>query len=322
VLRSTFASPSTAPPRILPRRPPPQLLPNRAPPSAAARPCATFQLRGGSLRPSQAELLRRHGLRLNKALGQHFLVDQRVLDRIEAVVCAEAPDRVVELGAGAGALTFRLLDAGLAVRALEIDPRMVELLRTEAADAPLEVVECDLARADFRDHLRGRTLFVGNLPYQVTSPVLFGLMPALRELQVLGAVLMMQREVAQRLVASPGGRDYGILSVLAQAEWMVERLLVVRPGSFLPPPAVDSAVVRARPRADRVDLGPRGTELVKTLFQQRRKQIGGLLRRAYGIAPERLEALAAETGLEPQARAEDLALEDFVRLDRWLGDDA
>lgn len=284
----------------------------------ATRSSAKSQLRGGSLRPSQAELLRRHGLRLNKALGQHFLVDQRVLDRIETAVCEDAPDRVVELGAGAGALTFRLVDAGLSVRALEIDPRMVGLLEAEGGGSSLEVVECDLARTDFRPHVQGRTLFVGNLPYQVTSPVLFGLMPALREPGALGAILMMQREVAQRLVASPGTKDYGILSVLAQAEWTVERLLVVRPGSFLPPPAVDSAVVRARPRPDRVELGARGTQLVKTLFQQRRKQIGGLLRRAYDVPVERLDRLDSDVGVSPRARAEELSLADFVRLGDWL----
>jgi 16S rRNA (adenine1518-N6/adenine1519-N6)-dimethyltransferase len=252
-------------------------------------------------------------------LGQHFLVDRRVLARIVETVMALQPDRVVEMAAGAGALTFALAEAGIPVRALELDPRMVELLRAETADLDVRVETSDLAREDFVRFVGDdRLAFAGNLPYQVTSPVLFGLLPALARPQVSGAVVMIQAEVAERLAAPPGGRDYGILSVLLQARLHVRRVMRVRPGSFLPPPAVDSAVVELRPRPDAVDLGESGTQLVKELFAERRKQIGGLLRRRHGLDQGDLDGIEAETGIDVRRRAESLALEEFVELDGWL----
>lgn len=268
-------------------------------------------------RPSQAELLRRHGLRLDKGLGQHFLVDARIVDRTVDAVAALEPDHVVEMASGAGALTFALLERGLAVTALEIDERMIELLRSEAADAPLEVRRTDLAACDFAAivaGIEGRIVFVGNLPYQVTSPILFGLMPALRDPRVAGAVLMVQAEVAQRMAADPGNRIYGRLSVLLQAELEIQRVVRVRAGSFLPPPDVESAVVRLLRRENAVDLQDDGRALVKELFGQRRKQIGGLLRRGHDLDDVTTARVLNAAGLEASQRAETLAVDDFRRL--------
>ena len=179
----------------------------------------SYEDRGRVLRPSQPELLRRYGLKLDKRLGQHFLVDRRILSRIVEAVEGLAPEHVIELASGAGALTFALADAGHSITSLELDPRMIELLKAETAGLPVDVQASDLAQEDFCRFADGRRLvFVGNLPYQVTSPVLFGLLPALGREGVAGAVVMVQAEVARRMVASPGGRDYGILSVLLQAQ--------------------------------------------------------------------------------------------------------
>lgn len=264
--------------------------------------------------------MRRYGLRPNKALGQHFLVDGRVLARIVEAVAGLGPAHVVELGPGAGALTFRLLDRGWPVKALEIDRGMLELLGKERGEAPLELVEADLANTDFVAHLPAArpVAFAGNLPYQVTSPVLFGLLPALRQPGVVGGVFMVQSEVATRMAAPPGTRDYGILSVLLQAELDIERLFVVKPGSFAPPPGVDSAVVRVVPKAEPVPLGEPGTKLVKELFAERRKQVGGLLRRRYGLDAGTVERALAEAGVEARARAEQLDLGQFLALSRAL----
>ena len=270
-----------------------------------------------SSRPSQAALLRRHGIRLDKALGQHFLTDARVVGRTVDAVADLAPDRVVEMASGAGALTFALLDRGWPVTALELDPRMIELLRAETAGRALEIRPTDLARADFRallDELDGRVVFAGNLPYQVTSPILFGLLPALRDPRAAGAVVMVQAEVAQRMAAAPGGRTYGVLSVLLQAAVAVERVVRVRPGCFLPPPEVESAVVCLVRREDAVDLQDDGRALVKELFAQRRKQIGGLLRRGRELDEATVDRVLAAAGLEGAQRAETLAVDDFVRL--------
>jgi 16S rRNA (adenine1518-N6/adenine1519-N6)-dimethyltransferase len=270
-------------------------------------------------RPRQGELLRRHGLRLNKRLGQHFLVDERVRQRIVDAVAALEPVQVVELASGAGSLTFALADAGWPVRALEIDPRMIELLEAERGERHIEVEACDLAATDFGRFLSDdRIVFVGNLPYQVTSPILFALLEVLHRPQVGGAVIMVQNEVARRMAADPGSRESGILTVLLQAQLRVRRLFVVRPGSFLPPPAVDSAVVLLQAREDPIDLGASGRSLVRTLFGERRKQIGGILRRNYSVPDSALTELEDQIRVRPQARAEELSIEDFRRLDQWL----
>jgi 16S rRNA (adenine1518-N6/adenine1519-N6)-dimethyltransferase len=270
-------------------------------------------------RSGQAELLRKYGLRLSKRMGQHFLVDTRVLARIVDQVQMLEVQRVVELGAGAGALSAELLDAGLTVEALELDARMVDLLRAEYTGEGLQVHRADIAKEDLDGHVGELPMaFVGNLPYQVTSSVLFGLLPAFQRTNCRGAVLMMQAEVAERLCASPGGGEYGVLSVLMGARCAMKRAFTVKPGCFLPPPKVHSAVVVLRPRTDPVELGESGRALVKRLFRERRKQVGGLLRRHYELDEIGLERMAIETGIEPRRRPEELALEDFQTLDRWL----
>jgi len=276
-------------------------------------------------RPSQVELLKRHGLRLDKGLGQHFLVDARIVDRIVSAVVDLEPDHVVEMASGAGALTFALLERGLAVTALELDERMIELLRSETVGASLEIRPTDLADCDFEavlSDVEGRVVFVGNLPYKVTSPILFGLLPALRDARVGGAVVMVQAEVAQRMAAAPGGRTYGILSVLLQAELGIERVVRVRAGSFVPPPDVESAVVRLVRRDDAVDLDDDGRALVKQLFGQRRKQIGGLLRRGHELDDAAATRVLDRARLDASQRAETLAVADFVRLRDALREEA
>ena len=266
-------------------------------------------------RPSQVELLRRYGLRLDKRLGQHFLVDARIVERIADAVGALSPERVVELACGAGALTYALLDRGWPVTALELDARMIDLVRAETRGHDLRIEHADLASTDFTALLGdARVVFAGNLPYQVTSPILFGLLPALRNPHAAGAILMVQVEVARRMTALPGGRDYGVLSVLLQAELGVERVVRVKPGCFLPPPEVESAVVRLVRRDEPVELAEDGRTLVKDLFGQRRKQIGGLLRRRLDVDDARVGQLLDRTGIEPRRRPETLSVDDFVRL--------
>jgi len=271
------------------------------------------------LRPRQAELLRKWGLRLDKKLGQHFLADRSVPDRIAGVVAEFEPERVIELASGAGALSFALLERSWPVHALEIDPRMIELMREEASGLEFTVEECDLAAADLTLHLDGRrVVYAGNLPYQITSSILFNLLPALRDPSAAGAVVMIQNEVAQRMVAGPGSRTYGILSVLLQAELDLRREFVVRPGSFVPPPEVDSAVVSLRRRAEPIELGADGTALVKDLFRERRKQLGGLLRRHRGLSVARIADLETDLGIDPTSRPERLSVGDFHRIAVWL----
>lgn len=276
---------------------------------------------GGGSRPRQAELLRKWGLRLDKKLGQHFLADPSVPVRIADRVAAFEPARVVELASGAGALSFALLERGWPVHALELDPRMIELMTAEASGQDFTIEACDLAAEDFTRHIDGRRLvFAGNLPYQITSSVLFNLLPALREPSVAGAVVMVQNEVAQRMVAGPGSRTYGILSVLLQAQVELKREFVVKPGAFVPPPEVDSAVVSLTPRQESIDLGEDGTALVKDLFRERRKQLGGLLRRHRGLSVDQISEMEADLSVDASSRPESLSVSDFNRLANWLRD--
>jgi len=287
--------------------------------SSPRRPLRHAPGESGPARPRQAELLRKWGIRLDRRLGQHFLADPRVPDRIADCVARFDPERVVEMASGAGALSFALLQRGWPVHALELDRRMIELMREETSGRDFQIEECDLAREDFRRHVDGRRLvFVGNLPYQVTSPILFNLLPALHEPSVAGAVVMVQHEVAQRMVAGPGSRIYGILSVLLQAQLELKREFMVRPGSFVPPPEVDSAVVSLRSRENPVDLGADGIALVRELFSERRKQIGGLLRRRRGLSLAQVAVMEDELGIAAAARPESLSVDDFDRLATWV----
>ncbi len=268
---------------------------------------------------TQAALLRKYGLRLSKRLGQHFLVDQRVLARIVDSVQLLGAERVVELGAGAGALSGALLNAGLRVEALELDDRMIELLETEYVPSGLTVRRADIARENLADMVGQEPMcFAGNLPYQVTSPVLFALREAIIRPACRGAILMMQAEVAARLCARPGGRDYGVLTVLLGARCHARRVFRVRPGSFLPPPKVYSAVVELRPRKNSVELGESGTALVKALFRERRKQVGGLLKRNWDVDSDELDRIKETIGIDPRSRPEDLSDSDFRALDLYL----
>ncbi len=280
-------------------------------------------VRGSALSISQTALLRKYGLRLDKRLGQHFLDDRRVLSRIVAAVRDLGPEQVVELGPGAGALTFALLDEGLPVHGLELDDRMIELLRAEAAGRDLRVTKTDLAREDLAQHVHEADMaFAGNLPYQITSIILFALMPALSKPNCRGAVVMMQSEVARRLVASPGTKEYGILTVLLGSTADIRRLFVVKPGSFLPPPRVDSAVVELKPRANPENLTDSCVSLVKDLFQQRRKQVGGLLRRRNGLSVHDVQTLEAQVGFSMSQRPEQLTRANYMELDAWLQEHA
>ena len=259
--------------------------------------------------------LRRSGLWADKRLGQHFLLDPRVLGRIAAAAGDLAGVTVLEVGPGPGGLTAALLRAGAArVVAVERDPRFVVHLRALEAEAAgrLTVIEGDALALDLAVAVpEGRPLrVVANLPYNVATPLLFGWLERLERIERL--VLMFQKEVALRLTAEPGGADYGRLAVMAQSLCLVERLFDLPPAAFTPPPKVSSSVVRLTPRADRPppELRHALTAVTRAAFGQRRKMLRQSLK-ALGGDPL---ALLAATGIEPTRRAEELTLEEFRRL--------
>lgn len=276
--------------------------------------------------PSPKVLLDRHGLRAKKSWGQNFLGDEAILDAIAHLAVERPGEVVIELGSGLGHLTERLLAHGARVVAVERDRDMARVLRGEFGDT-IRLVEADAARADFArlaadapgGAQEGRVAVVGNIPYHLTSPILFSLLDQARS--VSRAVLLLQREVAERLAASPGTKDWGLLSVLLQQLGKVEIDRIVPRGVFHPPPRVDSAVVR-------IDLHgrePRATDprrfrlLVKAGFAQRRKVLKNALE-ASRVAPrERLEEALRASGIDPVRRGETLSVEEWESLDRALG---
>ncbi len=276
--------------------------------------------------PSPRALLEKDGLRAKKSWGQNFLGDEAILDDIARLAAPRAGDRVVELGAGLGHLTARLLARGAAVVAVERDRDMARVLRGELGDR-VTLVEADAATVDYGEIASRfptptpdrRLAVVGNLPYHLTSPILFSLLDQLEH--VSRAVFLLQREVAERLAAPPGSRDWGLASVLLQREADVSVERIVPPGAFVPPPKVESAVLVAlfRPPADRILRPERFRRLVKAGFAQRRKTLRNALDAARIAPPERLAAALAAASVDPARRGETLTVAEWAAIDRALG---
>lgn len=249
-------------------------------------------------------------------LGQHFLRSQPVLDRIAGALEATPEDLVIEIGAGRGALTKVLLERGLRVEAIELDAALVLHLRETwpPETTRLRVHEADVLKTSLDEW--GPVRIAGNLPYYITSPIL-------RKLFTLGAlmrsaVLLMQREVAERLVARPGSRDYGFLSALTQWHTAPELLFRVPPGAFHVPPKVESAVVRLKPAPDPLAIIPieerAGFEsFIGWCFAQKRKTLRNNLR--VHVSGDFLESRP-----EAKLRAEQMSLEDLAALFRAIDD--
>jgi 16S rRNA (adenine1518-N6/adenine1519-N6)-dimethyltransferase len=251
-----------------------------------------------------------------RALGQHFLRDAGIAAAIVDLLGPTPRDLVVEIGPGEGALTDLLARRAGHVIALEVDRALLDRLRRRLP--AVEALEADARGWDYGALARpegGRVLVAGNLPYSVGKPIVAALLDARRALDVM--VLMLQREVAERLAAPPGGKVYGALSVLTQAVCDVELALRVPPGAFRPPPQVESAVVRITPRAAaRVPpaLEPRFREVVRAAFAQRRKTLANALAAGLGRSLGVVREAATTCGVDAGRRAETLTIEEFVSL--------
>lgn len=263
-------------------------------------------------RPTELrDLLARHGIRLRHSLGQHFLVDENVLSRIVEAALEPRPERVVEVGAGVGTLTVALAPHVRKLWAVEFDERLIPILRHQMAPFPhVEVVHADFLRLSLADFGQG-LLVVGNLPYQITSGVLLKL---IRERDnVAWGVFLVQREVAEKLVAPPGP-EASRLGVHLRAYYDLALLRKVPRTVFFPPPEVDSALIRlSRLPAPRISAPPDVFERVlATLFAGRRKTIRRALAALLSL-PE-VDGILSELGLDPQRRGETLTVEELDQL--------
>jgi 16S rRNA (adenine1518-N6/adenine1519-N6)-dimethyltransferase len=265
--------------------------------------------------PPLRDVIRRHGLSARKSLGQNFLLDLNLTARIARAAGALEDVTVVEVGPGPGGLTRALLACGAKhVIAIERDERALAALHElgESYPGKLEIVAGDALAFDPRPKLAGRTVIVANLPYNIATALLIGWLtvepwPPWFE----AMVLMFQREVAERIVAPPGNKSYGRLSVLAQWRCETKILFDIAPSAFVPPPKVTSSVVRLVPRPDPMPCDRQVLERVtQAAFGQRRK----MLRQSLKAVTADPAALLAAAGVEPTARAEDIPVSGFVAL--------
>lgn len=253
-----------------------------------------------------------------KRFGQHFLHDRTVIDKIVTAAQLNSEQEVVEIGPGLGVLTDQLLPRAAHVHVMEIDRDLIELLHARQ-DSRLSVHAGDVLKLDWSDCLpEPPYTLVANLPYNISSQIVFKLLEHRDLFQRL--VLMFQREVGERLVAPPGGKDYGILSVLTQLWYDIQVVTLVKPGAFNPPPKVDSIVLNfkplATPRVDPVDERF-FRRVVKAAFTQRRKTLRNSLL-AGGFSPAEIDSALLSAEIAPIRRGETLSLGDFSRLTKAL----
>lgn len=274
-------------------------------------------------------IINRYFVKAKKNLGQNFLVDQAAILGIVQAADIQPNDQVIEIGPGIGSLTEQLLLAGAKVFAYEVDDSLPEILQNELPpkidNQPLsqrfKLLLKDVLKANFKEDLAGffdlkkPIKVVANLPYYITTPIIFAL--AESDLHFASLTLMMQKEVAERLEASPGNKEYGPLTISVQTEMKVNLALQVSHNSFMPRPKVDSSVVVLTPLKDKPVIGNRQhfVWVVKMCFAQRRKTLNNNLK---ALVPDNTtrEALIKKLGVDPRIRPEDLTIKQFIKIAR------
>lgn len=280
--------------------------------------------------PSPAQLLSTYGLSPKHSFGQNFLCERHFTEKIAELAAFEPGLSVLELGAGLGALTDALLARECQLTVVERDrdlvPVLGEIFAQATASGQLEILEADAKALDFAEVLAARAssqlasgegsevppwVITGNLPYQITGPLLEKTVHLGRRIR--RAVYLVQKEVADRLAAGPGTKEYGALSVFVQAQFVVERAFVIKPGAFIPRPRVDSAVVVLRPHKVAVsEETPAFKKAVKSAFGARRKTLRNAWRSLLPSAE--LEQLAARCGISLDQRGETLSVAQFAQF--------
>ena len=263
-----------------------------------------------------AHILKTFNLRADKRLGQNFLVDEQIVNQIIAAAELDADDTVLEVGPGIGTLTQALAKTGAQVVAVELDRRLLPVLaKTLAGYDNIEIINEDILQLDIRKAVPKENFkVVANLPYYITTPIIFNLLE--QKLPMERMVAMVQKEVAERMVAKPGGKDYGALSVAIQYYTEPEISFLVPPASFIPPPSVESAVIvckrRQKPPVQIVNE-KLFFRVVKAAFSVRRKMLSNALKNM-GIDNEQAAAWLELAGIDGKRRGETLSLAEFAAL--------
>ena len=256
--------------------------------------------------------------RPRKRFGQNFLHDPGIIQRIVAAIDPQPDDQIVEIGPGQGAITRHLVDACEAMDVIELDRDLVPLLEQQFSGTQLRIHNADALKFDFCSLVTGsnKLRLVGNLPYNISTPLLFHLLDqahCIRDLHV-----MLQKEVVDRIVAAPGSKTYGRLSVAVQARCHVQSLFTIGPGAFNPPPKVDSAILRLQPdseRIARIDDPAMLDRVLTQAFGQRRKTLRNALK---GLVDA---PILEDLCIDASARAETVTVEAYVLLANRLADE-
>ncbi|MBP2002694.1 16S rRNA (adenine1518-N6/adenine1519-N6)-dimethyltransferase [Paenibacillus shirakamiensis] len=270
------------------------------------------------------EIIQRHGFSFKKSLGQNFLIDQNILSKIVSAAQLDQTKGALEIGPGIGALTQKLAEVAGKVTAVEIDQRLIPILGEVLEPSPhVQVIHGDVLKLDLAELFKEQfgevsgVSVVANLPYYVTTPIIMKLLE--EHLPLENIVVMIQKEVAERMAASPGGKEFGSLSIAVQYYCEPELVCVVPHTVFIPQPNVDSAVIRLKVRtqpAVQVEDEAFFFEVVQASFAQRRKTIANNLKSRFFAKEgrERLEQYLTEADIVSTRRAETLSLEEFGRL--------
>ncbi len=267
-------------------------------------------------------ILHRFKLRADKKLGQNFLIDENIVRNIVEAAQLSPEDTVLEVGPGIGTLTQGLAESGASVVAVELDKRLLPVLDTTLAGYDnVRIVNGDILHVDIMSIVGAKQFKVcANLPYYITTPIIFALLEKRLPMECL--VAMVQKEVAERMAAKPGGKDYGALSVAIQYYTEPEIAFLVPPSSFIPAPAVDSAVIVCRRRQEppvRVCDEELFFRVVKAAFSLRRKMLSNSLK-SMGITSEQCTKWLLLAGIDGKRRAETLNLDDFAALTNSFAD--
>lgn len=264
------------------------------------------------------ELIKQNQFAFKKKFGQNFLIDGRVLDRIVQGAGITKEDDVLEIGPGIGALTQVLCEAARHVRAVEIDRELIPILEKSLSDYDnVDVINADIMDTELHDLYPGPFKVVANLPYYITTPIVMKLLESDADIESI--TVMVQKEVAERMQAAPGGKDYGVLTLSVAYHAEAEIIANVPPNCFMPRPDVSSAVIKLRRRSEPA-VTPRSPDhmfrLIRAAFSQRRKTLINAVSNdvSLGLPKAELEAALQELGLDTRIRGERLSLQDFSDL--------
>ena len=276
-----------------------------------------------NLREETEFLLNKYKLRANKSLGQNFLINEQIIDDIVNVSNVTADDVIIEIGPGLGSLTAKLADNAKKVIAIELDENMINILGERISlYKNVEIIHADVLKVDLNKLIDGEenVKVVANLPYYITTPIVMKLLE--EKLKINSITVMVQKEVGERFCATPGGKEYGAITVSINYYTSPKIVLDVPKENFNPVPEVDSCVVKLDLKNEHIELKDEKLffRLIKTTFSQRRKNIGNSLT-GVGISKQEVKKMLEELNLDVNLRAENLSIDQYAKIANYIAKD-